>query len=101
MSNSVKCFYAGCQHMFTRVNDYITHLKSHDLEKPLRLVCTFINCLQKFTTMYRFSRHLKTHLPLERSSMEYEINNETTNIQHASPSNSEEVSSKITQLNIL
>ncbi|XP_058821506.1 uncharacterized protein LOC131683496 isoform X1 [Topomyia yanbarensis] len=63
------CFNTGCQQKFTRVNDYIVHLKTHNLDKPLRLVCTFTHCTQKFTTMYRFSRHLKTHLSTRIDTM--------------------------------
>ncbi|EAT44879.1 AAEL003793-PA, partial [Aedes aegypti] len=75
MTNYIKCFCTGCQQMFTEVNEYIAHLKTHRLEKPLRLVCTFQHCTQKLTNMYRFSRHLKTHLICREEPMEYDESN--------------------------
>lgn len=91
MSNSVQCFYTGCQQIFTRVNDYIAHLKTHNLDKPLRLVCTFTHCTQKLTNMYRFSRHLKTHLSARDDDMDCEKNHGSIREYLTSVNNSETV----------
>lgn len=61
---TICCFVQDCQDVFTQASEYMLHLNMHNLEKPLRLVCTFENCTQKLSTKYRFARHLNTHLPL-------------------------------------
>lgn len=89
--NIIKCFCAGCQQKFTKINEYIAHLKTHRLENPLRLVCTFQHCTQKLTNMYRFSRHLKTHLACPEDNMECDNNEEPADEPLSSMTNSEKV----------
>ncbi|XP_058839220.1 uncharacterized protein LOC131694748 [Topomyia yanbarensis] len=69
-----KCFVEGCDEYAEDTTVYITHIKAHNLSKPLKLRCTYQDCTQKMSNLYKFHRHIITHVRSVDTHSNTEIN---------------------------
>ncbi|XP_062552136.1 uncharacterized protein LOC134217411 [Armigeres subalbatus] len=57
----IRCFQHNCQQDFNTIDEYVAHLKGHNLKDTREYKCTYRNCPQSLSSFYKLRRHLECH----------------------------------------